>query len=297
MGSGKRRFAAIALAGAIAACGGPSDPGGQMPAGYEAFDMTPAVRGDAATIDMDRLAALLPDGFALSWETVEQSGNHTRLTGVELKPDDAAALAFMAGTVEIWGLDPDAIETLKSGNWIETQTRLVERIEAGDLSVSGLEALYAPVLDGMNEAMAPLRELDPDMPDPSLRLEDYAFNVDRFVMAGLDVHPLDKAREGDPGYPGDTDERQLQHAAALAGAFALDGVAFTGLRANMAMTQYGETSQMDFSAGFVGYRGFARGDLASADVKDLSFDMAMQIPPEALGPEVTATGSIALDMS
>lgn len=297
MGSGNRRLVAIALAWGLTACGGPGDPGGQMPAGYEAFDMTPAVRGDAATIDMDRLAALLPDGFALSWEAAEQSGDHTRLSDVALKPDGAGALAFTAETVDIWGLDLAALETLAAGNWVEAQTRLVGQVEAQSLSVSGLETLYAPVLDEMNEAMAPLRELDPDMPDPSVHLEDYAFTVDRFVMAGLDVHPLDKAREGDPGYPADAEDRQLQHAAALAGAFALDGVAFAGLRANMAMTQYGETSQMDFSAGFIGYRGFAHGDLASADVKDLSFDMAMQIPPEALGPEATATGSIALDMS
>ncbi len=289
-------WAASAGLALLVACGGPGS-GEKLPAGYERLDAKYAPARDATPLDMDRLTALLPEGFALSWEAAEQSGEHTQLTGVELKPDAAGALAFTAETVDIYGLDLAALQGLASGDWVGAQTRLVGQVEARSLSLSGLETLYAPVLDEMNEAMAPLRELDPEMPDPSVSLDDYAFTVDRFVMAGLDVFPLDKAREGDPGYPADADDRQLQHAAALAGAFALEAAAFTGLRANMTMTQYGETSQMEFSAGFVGYRGFARGDLAGADVNDLSFDMALQMPPEALGPDANATETIKLNMA
>lgn len=280
----------------LVACGG---PGGSetLPAGYERLDAPPTAAREANPIDLDRLTALLPDGFALNWEAAEQSGDHTQLTGVALKPDAAGALAFTAERVDIYGLDLATLEGMAAGDWVSAQTRLVGQIEARSLSVSGLETLYAPVLDEMNEAMAPLRELDPDMPDPSVSLDEYAFTVDRFVMAGLDVFPLEKAVEGDPGFREDPDDQQVQHAAALVRAFALEAAAFTGLRATMAMTQYDQTSQMAFSAGFIGYRGFARGDLASADVNDLSFDMAMQIPPEALGPDATATEPITLNMT
>ena len=262
----------------LAACGG-AGGGDDFPDGYGALNAPPTFQRDVAPLDMDRALAVLPDGFELNWEEIAQEGSHTRLTGVELRPDAGAALAFTAQSLDVWGLDLDALETLKAGDWVAGETRLVERLDARGLSVSGLEMLYAPLLDEMNAATAPLQALDPEMPDPAVTLEEYSVTLDRLVLAGLDVHPLEKAVDGDAGYAGDRDGLAVQHGAALVRAFELEAAAMTGMQASMSMTQYGATSQMQFAADFTGYRGYSRGDLASADVAGLSFEMEMPMPP------------------
>ncbi|MEL6661829.1 MAG: hypothetical protein AAFR33_02410 [Pseudomonadota bacterium] len=278
----KLRPVVVAAAGAaLVACGGSeAETLDDLPAEYRAAveAATPGPGSGNSGFDVDTLnASLSRFGIEITVGAVEPLDDGvTKLSDVSLRLADTPDAALSASEMRLWDADFELMADYFAGKAFDRSGTVISRLEARDLSVDGLEALYGPLIEDMVASMEELQG-DPDSPMPpqDLSIEGYSFTAGSMVIAGFDIHAREEPAPVDE--KGDEDLTVLRELAAAARTLTVDAAAFSDVDLQMQLSQFGEVSTYDYTIDFTGYRGLDRGDIASLDVigAEGTFDLLM----------------------
>ncbi|MEO1475929.1 MAG: hypothetical protein AAFS13_06055 [Pseudomonadota bacterium] len=260
-------------------------------------------------LDIERMLALLPEEIVGSYETSEfdaATGANT-LTNFRLTSADNPEVGVGVLELVIWGFRPEILEDRLEGTNFDESGRLLDRMEARQLSLFGVETLY----EGFTNAYVDVIEDVADgLGDDELSVEiedtfEDAFNFETFDMraelvsvSALDIRPFERAPRQDlaggsgdagDGYSEDIDVtadsfahllETFKDVAAFNRAIGAEEMVLEGLVYDFAMEADGETVELDMAIPLTRIEGWAGGDYDRVVSEGASFAMSVPADPD-----------------
>ncbi len=254
-----------------------------------------------AAADVAAVRDALPPVVSLSWGglTFDDAAKATVLTAVKLTPADMPEVGLSVDEVRLWDFDADFAKARLAGQRLDETASLARRIELKGARIFGIETLMAPAMDAYTGAIEDtVASIDPSMPPMQTSFDSYDFSIGRIVIDDVMLRPYQlKLVQLPPENEFAQAMPVLQPLAAVMRTFAADTVAAFDFRAQMAMTQLGQSITFDMTADTYGVRGLRGGDNDVGIMRNLKFDMAAPngMPEPASGiamPSVTMAGSV-----
>lgn len=253
----------------------PPSTDARLAKGYESLLAGGFVLEDTAPLDMAELGALLPEAVALSYDelTFDDDTGATRMTDVMIAYAPTPEAGLQIGELLIWGADLPAIAARMDGSDVASERPIVRRLEMRDVEVVGLEALYEPLMEPMNEMMTEAGAADGVDFDMTMAFDSYELKTGRVIIDDARFHPWEIS-DAPPGEMSAEDGeifRYFQIGAAYVRGYSIEAITIEDMTGSIAMTQMGATTDANFTTAFVGYQGLYRGDLKSSVVEDMTY--------------------------
>jgi len=252
-------------------------------------------------VDIAALSELLPDTLDLSYGdlTFSEKSGATTLSDVNLTVADSE-FGFNIESLSLWDVNDSAISDRLSGKNLDSDVSVLGRIEASNISAFGLESVFQPLFDASNDFNRALLEGTGAEDDFNLEqsLDEYDFSLGSFIATDFKIHPwvLDLTQSPFNEYDEPSENEAwhlLQKMAAWSHAMSYEDMAAYDGVFNLSMTQDDVPLSFDMKIGFMGYKGYARGDMEYGGVRDIGYVMDMAIPLD----ETLAVKSLKLESS
>lgn len=315
----KKSFIAIA-AFALAACGGGQDaPAPDATSSIESSGKAAAITAEyQAILDEDfvldggvetpaaDVIALLPDSMKLTIgaSSFDAASGATIWTDVSLTGADDSSVGVTADTVELWGLNTDAIAARVAGENFDDTVKLAERIEASGVTTLGLDLLMYNLVESYIEGIS--RTVETFAPDEGISdeelaefraamelvIDEYKVDIGRVVAINPKLRPWELSPIDPEIAKAEPDKAALlvvQETAAYFRAFGVDHIIWTDTEFVMKSEQDGIQQEVDGAYEFVGYSGWNGGDIESSVMAGAYFsqdmDMTEFMEEEGVPPE------------
>ncbi len=243
--------------------------------GYASLLGEPLILEDTAPLDMAELGALLPEAVALSYDelTFDDDTGATRMTDVTIAYAPTPEAGLKIGELFIWGADLPAIAARMDGSDLASERPIFRRVEARNLEVVGLAALYEPMLESMNAMMEEAAAADGANLDMSMVFDSYELKAGRMIIDDARFHPWEISGAAPDAMDAENAEifRYFQIGAAYIRGFSIEAIAIEDMTGGLSMTQMGATTDINFTTAFTGYQGMSRGDLKSSLVEGMTY--------------------------
>ena len=240
-------------------------------------------------IDITALSGQLPDVITLKYSNIDynKASGATTLSDVNLTFADSD-IGVNIETLSLWDLNEAALSARISGDNLDSEFSLLGRLEARNLSAIGLETLFAPMMDASNALNQKMvDELGGgDLGDivPEQAIDEYEISLGSLIVTDLKVHPWVLSLTPSP-FDGEVDGPEVNafwHGFQKAGAWS-HAVSYENMVAHdgvieMTMSQYGMPSSLDMNYGLIGYKGYSRGDMDYAVIRDMNYVMDSHFP-------------------
>jgi len=278
---------------------------------------------NAGQADIDTLISALPKSITASYnDTTYDSGTGaTRVTNLTLTPVDNEESGIQIDELILWKLDAQGLADRLAGKRLDETYQLSTRIEINGLNAFGLETLYQPIIDASNTLA--VNALSDAINEPEFtvelskarnsNIEAYEFSISKIIATNIDLHPYiinlisfdknnDDARVTDDinlslnahTTEGNISNQQaihwLQLLAAINRTIYIESAAMYDSIASIKMTDMnGFQSTMDISIPSYGFKGWDRGNMDLAILRDISFSAALGLTEsEPANPDATA---------
>jgi hypothetical protein len=253
-------------------------------------------------LDVDALIKIVPENVAINFDNVkfDTASGATVVSGVKITMADNADIGMEIESLSLWGVDGEALSARLSGERLEETLPIAQRIEASELSMFGLETLFAPLIDAANEMSSDMVEgmvagddkiLTESMPVQSL--DKYDFHMRKLILSDLVLHSweidlrdlpeqtITTGNDFDDIFYNKSNEEfwhGFQKMAAAYHAVSFGNFAAYGAEFDFEMSQDGAPMIMSFNNDYLGYKNYHRGNLEYGVVHGTNFIMDMSIP-------------------
>jgi hypothetical protein len=289
---------------AAAAAGGPgSEAVAALERVMEELRTKPFTVANSTESDIDGFIRALPQGVTVTFaqKSFDAASGATTLTNVVIKTSAFPEGALNIGELKVWGLNTQLAAARLSGQRLAEAGPLARRIDAKNVSVTGLGEIMGGLVTGMMQEAASAM---PGADAPTPEIGRYDFRIARIIMDNVSLRPFNLAAAPEAGARvkggmSNTDDLMavgfhgLQTYAAWTNAFAADTAVYDGIEAEAQVAESGSTSTVKFGMASMGARGMNGGDLAYAIVKGTTVDMTMTNPLLGGGP-MHVTGGVEL---
>jgi len=252
--------------------------------------------------DLDVVIAAIPDNFKVEYDSLDHDASSGATTAknvrITMVDEDKAGLSI--DELKFWGLDGSALAARIKSERLDETLKIVDRVEAVNMDVFGLEHFYQPVLDASTKAFD---NDDTDLAPPVI--EDYELRVGRVIMQGVDLHPYIVKRDGvlnelvGSGKEGAEFFHLIQTIAAITRSYSIDDLAFYDFSGKFKMVDpSGIPLAMDFKFPLSAVKGTDKGDYDYYVTKDLefTFDMNLPMPGSNAPSEANAANNFNFNM-
>lgn len=241
--------------------------------------------------DVEALSDLLPETLDLTYGDVsysEKSGA-TILSDVNLTVTDSE-FGVNIETLSLWDVNEIAISDRLSGRNLDSDVLVLGRLEANNLSVFGVEGFFNPMFEASNAFNQGFvegftgTEISDDFSEQSL--ESYDMRMGSFIASDVKIHPWVLSLTQTPfnEYDDTPEANEFWHWFQKMGAWnyamSVEDMAVYDSVYEMTMTDDGAPMSFKMNMGFLGYKGYSRGDVDYVVGRDIGYKMDMSVPFE-----------------
>jgi len=260
----------------------------------------------ASELDLAALESLAPDGWAIKTGTTsfDAATGATSITDLRFENATNPELGVTAKTVRVWGGDIAALGARLRGERMSETLPIAARIDAEDISLTGLETLMDDVMDSYTDVIVDAMPEDEDLSAAmAFSLDDYSVSMGRMIATDVKLRPYEIIKKPAPEAwkqrgpvitldengemieapaPDASDSMDelfgfLQEYAAVSRTLEASKIAFFDTSYSFDMTQTGLKQKMSASMPVFAYSGLRGGDVDLLVANDISFEMEMDI--------------------
>lgn len=256
-------------------------------------------------LDVDQMLSLFPEGVVGAFDSVkfnQRTGANT-LTNLRITAAENPDTGVLVQELIIWGARPEMLEARLGGKNLEGGGRLLEKLEARDIRLFGVEAFY----DDFNDAYLGVVEdfaediLDGDLSDEFDDALDQSFTtidklslgIDKITLKSIDLRPYERAiKQQILPDSGDVESADLntlleymKDLAALYRSFSAEEISFEGMNYDFVMGSDVQDMAMQMALPSMKIENLVGGDIERISSGNIRFSATATINPEAVDAE------------